>query len=64
MLTATKDLMFPATVTGSWPRPWWLPAACGGGPSRSALPDVKFREQFLDAVSSSLPTRNSRGSTS
>jgi hypothetical protein len=21
MLTATKDLMLPATVTGSWPRP-------------------------------------------
>jgi hypothetical protein len=23
MLTATKDLMLPATVTGSWPRPRW-----------------------------------------
>ena len=23
MLTATKDLMLPTTVTGSWPRPKW-----------------------------------------
>ena len=33
MLTATKDLMLPATVTGSWPRPRWYDGACGAGRS-------------------------------
>ena len=49
MLTATKDLMLPATVTGSWPRPRWYDQGLWGRPLDTALLDVRFREQFLDA---------------
>ena len=49
MLTATKDLMLPATVTGSWPRPRWYDGGLWGRPLDTALLDVRFREQFLDA---------------
>src|SRR6476620_4728537 len=49
MLTATKDLMLPATVTGSWPRPRWYDQGLWGRPLDRALLDVRFREQFLDA---------------
>ena len=51
MFTATKDLMLPATVTGSWPRPRWYDGGLWGRPLDTALLDVKFREQFLDAHS-------------
>ena len=49
MYTATKDLMLPATVTGSWPRPRWYDQGLWGRPLDTALLDVRFREQFLDA---------------
>ena len=49
MFTATKDLMLPATVTGSWPRPRWYDHGLWGRPLDTALLDVRFREQFLDA---------------
>ena len=49
MFTATKDLMLPATVTGSWPRPRWYSGGLWGRPLDTALLDVRFREQFLDA---------------
>ena len=49
MLTATRDLMLPATVTGSWPRPRWYDGGLWGRPLDTALLDVRFREQFLDA---------------
>ena len=51
MFTATKDLMLPATVTGSWPRPRWYDGGLWGRPLDTALLDVRFREQFLDAHS-------------
>ena len=49
MFTATKDLMLPATVTGSWPRPRWYDGGLWGRPLDTALLNVRFREQFLDA---------------
>ncbi|HEY7522168.1 MAG TPA: cobalamin-independent methionine synthase II family protein [Candidatus Limnocylindrales bacterium] len=49
MYTATKDLMIPATVTGSWPRPRWYDQGLWGRPLDTAMLDVRFREQFLDA---------------
>ena len=49
MYTATKNLMLPATVTGSWPRPRWYDGGLWGRPLDTALLDVRFREQFLDA---------------
>src|SRR2546422_9264224 len=49
MFTATRDLMLPASVTGSWPRPRWYDGGLWGRPLDTALLDVRFREQFLDA---------------
>ena len=50
MFTATKDLMLPATVTGSWPRPRWYTQNMWGRPLDTALLDVRFREKFQDAM--------------
>ena len=47
--TATNDLMLPATVTGSWPRPRWYTANMWGRPLDTAMMDPWFREQFADA---------------
>jgi 5-methyltetrahydropteroyltriglutamate--homocysteine methyltransferase len=48
--TATKDLMLPTTVTGSWPRPAWFTEALWGKPLDSAMLDLVYREQFTDAL--------------
>ena len=64
MFTATKDLILPTTVTGSWPRPRWYTAGSSGRPLDTALMDVGFREQFTDALATCSPTRSARGSTS
>ena len=47
--TATKDLMLPATVTGSWPRPRWYTMNMWGRPLDTAMMDPWYREQFSDA---------------
>ena len=47
--TATNDLLLPATVTGSWPRPRWYTANMSGRPLDTAMMDPWFREQFTDA---------------
>ncbi len=47
--TVTKDLLLPATVTGSWPRPRWYTANLWGRPLDTAVMDPWFREQFTDA---------------
>ena len=61
MFTATKDLMLPATVTGSWPRPRWYDGGLWGRPLDTALLDVKFREQFLDAHSTVIADQERAG---
>jgi 5-methyltetrahydropteroyltriglutamate--homocysteine methyltransferase len=50
MLTATKDLLLPTTVTGSWPRPSWYDGNLFGRPFSSGMADVRYRERFTDAV--------------
>lgn len=52
MFTATKDVLLPATVTGSWPRPRWYTASMWGRPLDTAMMDPWFREQFTDAHAS------------
>ena len=47
--TATKDLMLPATVTGSWPRPRWYTMNMWGRPLDTALMEPWYRDQFTDA---------------
>jgi 5-methyltetrahydropteroyltriglutamate--homocysteine methyltransferase len=48
-LTVTKDLMLPATVTGSWPRPRWYTMSMWGQPLDTAMMDPAYQEQFSDA---------------
>lgn len=50
MLTATKELTLPATITGSLPRPAWYTENLGARPFRDAIADARFREQYTDAV--------------
>ena len=50
MFTATADLVLPATVTGSWPRPRWFDSSMWGRPLDTAMMDVHFREKFQDAM--------------
>jgi 5-methyltetrahydropteroyltriglutamate--homocysteine methyltransferase len=52
MFTATDGVMLPTTVTGSWPRPVWFDTGLWGKPLSTGLANVKYREQFTDAVSS------------
>jgi 5-methyltetrahydropteroyltriglutamate--homocysteine methyltransferase len=61
MYTATKDLMLPATVTGSWPRPRWYDQSLWGRPLDTGLLDVRFREQFLDAHAAVLADQTRAG---
>lgn len=51
MYTATKDQILPTTVTGSWPRPAWYDVGMGGRPLSECMLDIRYREQFTDALS-------------
>ena len=51
MLTVTKDLVLPATITGSWPRPRWFDDSMWGRPLDTCMMDTRFREKFGDALS-------------
>jgi 5-methyltetrahydropteroyltriglutamate--homocysteine methyltransferase len=51
MFDATRDLILPTTITGSYPRPAWFTEVLGGRAFKDALGDSPFREQYLDAVS-------------
>jgi 5-methyltetrahydropteroyltriglutamate--homocysteine methyltransferase len=61
MLTATKDLLLPTTVTGSWPRPTWYTKSLQGRPFSTGMADTRFREQFTDAVSAVLADQEQAG---
>jgi len=61
MYTATKDLVIPTTVTGSWPRPAWYTGNLNGQPFSTAMADVSFREQFIDAVSTIISDQEAAG---
>jgi 5-methyltetrahydropteroyltriglutamate--homocysteine methyltransferase len=50
MLDATRDLVLPTTITGSYPRPHWFTEELRGRGFKDALGDSRFREQYLDAV--------------
>ncbi len=51
MLDATRDLVLPTAITGSYPRPSWFTESLRGRSFKDALGDSVFREQYLDAVS-------------
>jgi 5-methyltetrahydropteroyltriglutamate--homocysteine methyltransferase len=61
MHSATKDLMLPTTVTGSWPRPTWYTGNLHERSFTSGMADVAYREQHVDAVSALLSDQEFAG---
>jgi 5-methyltetrahydropteroyltriglutamate--homocysteine methyltransferase len=61
VFTATKGLLLPVTVTGSWPRPRWFTARMDGRPLTTCLKDVTFREQLTDALAALLVDQERAG---
>ena len=50
MLSVTKDMVLPTTMTGSYPKPHWYNQGLRERPFKTAMGDTQFREQYLDAV--------------
>jgi 5-methyltetrahydropteroyltriglutamate--homocysteine methyltransferase len=50
MLNATRDLILPTAITGSYPRPAWFTEGLRGRSFKDALGDSAFREQYFDAA--------------
>ena len=61
MLTVTRDMILPTTITGSYPRPLWFDRSLDGRSFKSALGDSLFREQYLDAVASIIAEQEAAG---
>jgi 5-methyltetrahydropteroyltriglutamate--homocysteine methyltransferase len=61
VFTATKDVVLPTTVTGSWPRPRWFDARLDGRPLSTCMKNVAFREQLTDALSALLTDQERAG---
>ena len=61
MFTATKDLLLPTTVTGSWPRPAWYTGNLYGQALSTAMADIAFREPFIDAISTVISDQEVAG---
>jgi 5-methyltetrahydropteroyltriglutamate--homocysteine methyltransferase len=61
MLTVTKDLVLPTTITGSWPRPRWFDLSMWGRPLDTCMMDMRYREQFGDALSAVIADQERAG---
>ena len=61
MLTVTRDMVLPTTITGSYPRPLWFDRSLAGRSFKTALGDSLFREQYLDAVASIIAEQEAAG---
>jgi hypothetical protein len=61
VLTITRDMVLPTTITGSYPRPLWFDRSLAGRSFKSALGDSLFREQYLDAVASIIAEQETAG---
>lgn len=61
MLSATKDIMLPTAITGSYPRPLWFTESLRGRSFKDALGDSIFREQYLDAVACIINAQEAAG---
>ena len=61
MLTITRDMILPTTITGSYPRPIWFDRSLAGRSFKSALGDSLFREQYFDAVASIIAEQEAAG---
>src|SRR5436309_8637551 len=61
VLTVTRDMVLPTTITGSYPRPLWFDRSLDGRSFKSALGDSLFREQYFDAVASVIAEQEAAG---
>lgn len=61
MFTVTRDLILPATITGSWPRPRWMDMSMWGGALDTCMLDVRFREKFTDALTNVIADQERAG---
>ena len=61
MLTVTRDMMLPTTMTGSYPKPNWYNQGLHGRPFKMAMGDTQFREQYLDAVATIINDQTTAG---
>ena len=61
MLTVTKDMVLPTTITGSYPKPAWYTENLQGRPFKVAMGDSLFREQYLDTVATIIREQETAG---
>ncbi len=61
MLTATDGVLLPTTVTGSWPRPAWFDLDLKTRTVSDGMTDVRYREQFTDAVAAVISEQERAG---
>src|SRR5262249_30579963 len=61
VLTVTRDMLLPTTITGSYPRPQWFGGSLAGRSFKAALGDSLFREQYFDAVASIIAEQEAAG---
>ena len=61
MFTVTADTVLPCTITGSYPRPRWFDDSMWGRPLDTCLLDLRFREQFQDALATVLSDQERAG---
>ena len=61
MLSVTRDMVLPTTITGSYPKPNWYTENLDGRPFKVAMGDSKYREQYLDAVASIIGEQSTAG---
>lgn len=61
MLTATKNIKLPTTITGSLPRPSWFTENLGPRSFMEAMVSTPYREQYTDAVAAYLKEQELAG---
>ncbi len=61
MFRATDGIVLPTTIIGSLPRPSWYSESLGSRSFREAMVNARYREQYIDAVSSFLRDQETAG---
>jgi 5-methyltetrahydropteroyltriglutamate--homocysteine methyltransferase len=61
MLIASKDKPLATTITGSLPRPSWFTQNLHGRSLSTALADLLFREQYIDAIATYVSDQTRAG---
>ena len=64
MYKASTGVMLPTSIIGSLPRPSWYTAGLGTQSFLEAMMNLRYREQYEDAVSVYLRAQETRVSTS